>query len=537
MHKFLSADKKVPVIFIIMFSLFLWGSQYVLRDLWEPDEARYTYVAKEMYETNNWSIPQRNGEFYAHKPPLMFWLIHASAQLTGGKFNGLSGRLPTLLGAILSFWALSRLAAAWYDNKTAWRAFFILSTSSLFWQKGGMGQIDMLLLGLTLSALHYLFESEKTDSPTGRITAFSLMGCAILAKGPVGLIVPCGIYVTANCLAGEKKKVLKKYWLWGIPLALLWPALWLLLAYLDGAPKEYFDELLFKQNVGRFKGEFGGHVKPFYYYLKYLVIDFLPWTLFIPAATALLIKEKNLRKQTLKLTGWILFVIIFFSISSSKRNLYIFSVYPAASILLASVMPRMKDLPQKWIKGAVYPLLILFLLMALGGAAALYFISLPASYTVFIPNLMIFFLGSVLLFLLFRRNGLTQKWFHLLIGIMIISELCVGSIVFPAFNKHKTPVALAEAVKKNVPETNRLLLYKMNGEILALYSDRQGKRIDDIQDLLKEMDQSIRGVVVFSKGKWDRLKETLKNRGTTHGFQMGHKKMVWLEYVKKSANQ
>ena len=75
-------NKGVPILFIVVFACFSWGGQYTFRHLWEPDEARYTYVAKEMKETNNFWVPQRNGEYYAHKPPLIFLLINAGTLFT-----------------------------------------------------------------------------------------------------------------------------------------------------------------------------------------------------------------------------------------------------------------------------------------------------------------------------------------------------------------------------------------------------------------------------------------------------------------------
>ena len=143
---------RVPLGVIALLALVLWGGQYVRRDLWEPDEARYAYVAREMRETGCWFVPHRNGEIYGHKPPLMFWMINASSVLTGGHITSVSTRLPSLAGAILALWAATALAAAWFGTRAAWRTLFVLMTSYLFWQQGSMGQIDALLCGLQMAA-------------------------------------------------------------------------------------------------------------------------------------------------------------------------------------------------------------------------------------------------------------------------------------------------------------------------------------------------------------------------------------------------
>ena len=43
------------------------------RDLWNPDEARYAVVAREMLERGDLFVPHLNGEVYTQKPPLLFW--------------------------------------------------------------------------------------------------------------------------------------------------------------------------------------------------------------------------------------------------------------------------------------------------------------------------------------------------------------------------------------------------------------------------------------------------------------------------------
>ena len=197
--------KAVPVLLIVLFAMAVWTPQYVLRGFWEPDEPRYTYVAWEMAQSGNYFTPQRNGEFYAHKPPLMFWLIQAATLFTGGEFNGVAGRLPTLLGIILALWAFTRLSAMWFDDRTAWWAMFILSTSFLFWHKAGTGQIDMLLLGLEMCALYFLFKNDISPDLKYTLGGFSFMGLAFLPRDLWDSLFPVVfIFVVICCPARAK---------------------------------------------------------------------------------------------------------------------------------------------------------------------------------------------------------------------------------------------------------------------------------------------------------------------------------------------
>ena len=47
----------------------------LLRPLMPIDETRYLAVSWEMYQGGSTLVPHLNGALYAHKPPLLFWLI------------------------------------------------------------------------------------------------------------------------------------------------------------------------------------------------------------------------------------------------------------------------------------------------------------------------------------------------------------------------------------------------------------------------------------------------------------------------------
>ena len=531
---FLSVNKPVSFLFILIFSGIIWGGQYTVRHLWEPDEARYTYVAREMNQSGSWLVPMRNGEAYAHKPPLMFWLIKAGTFLTGGEYNGVSGRFPTFLGVLLSLWVISRLCLMWFDPPTAWRTLFILSTSSLFWLKAGTGQIDMLLLGLEMTALYFLFTNEKSPSIWRLIASFCFMGLAVLAKGPVGLIVPVGIYIFASIFSGKSQNLKKRFWVWGIPLALIWPATWLLAAKLSGAPQQYLNELLFAQNVGRLSGEFGGHNKPFYYYLQYLIADFMPWIFFVPVSILILKKDDNSLQKLKMLMGWILFVVVFFSLCSGKRNLYILSVYPAAAMMVGAAWPRFRFQPRKWTNASVYPVLFLMFLAALAGIVVPpllpLFINPPVSGYVLLPAGLVMGAGLFFLIRRYRVSGPDQTWFNMFVAAFILAELSVSMIVFPAFNPMKTPRVLAKEARQYLRPAQKLLLFRTNGEIYALYSNRPGEKIDSIQALLAEMKRQGKGIVVFSKHDRQIIEDYVKTFGDIEEFEMGSKDVCFLKF-------
>jgi 4-amino-4-deoxy-L-arabinose transferase-like glycosyltransferase len=136
-------------------------------------------------------------------------------------------------------------------------------------------------------------------------------------------------------------------WWLGLVVALMAIALWLgplLVIVGQGSPDSlaYVQEILFKQTAGRYANAWE-HREPFWYFIvqvipKYWLPMFfmLPWL--VPAWRKQLIKHDG---RVLVLLGWVILVLLFFSLSSGKRKLYIFPALPALILLVAPLVPWM----------------------------------------------------------------------------------------------------------------------------------------------------------------------------------------------------
>ena len=514
---------------LILLAVVLWGGEYARRGLWEPDEARYAYVAREMRETGQWLVPRRFGEYYAHKPPLMFWLINASSLLTGGEIDGISARLPSLLGAVMTLWAVSQLAFKWVGAAAAWRTVFVLCTSFLFWHEGGMGQIDSLLCGLECMALALLFRGDERPSRGEQAAAYVFMGLAILAKGPVGLIVPLGSYAAARLAAGERAALRGGHWLWGPVLALSLPAVWLLLVWRAGAPAGYFHEVLFSQTVERAGGALG-HAKPPTYFLGYLPLDFLPWTVFIPAALLAAWRDGELKRVGRRLLGWIAFPVLFFSLIASKRNLYILLAYPALAMLVAAAWPAMARLSPRWqrVSGVIFGALLL--LVGTAGLAAGFHPQWPGDARVTWPTAAILLAGAAAITRMVLHEGLSRRVLMMAVVTMACAQITAANLILPALDSVKTPHRLAVAARDMLPPGQPLLLFRLQGEILALYSEHPGDRMDSLEELLATIRRRDRGIVVMRQRDWPDVRDRLASLRGPFAFQMGGKELLWLEF-------
>jgi len=525
---------------IALLASILWGTEFRQRDLWEPDEARYAYVSREMRQDGHWLVPHRHGEYYAHKPPLIFWLNNAFATLNGGEINRVTTRLPSLLGAILSLWATGQIAALLFGGAAGWLAPMLLAVSSLFWVVNGMGQIDGLLCGLEMLAFWLLL---STPSPRGaghlRIAgAYLAMGLAVLAKGPVGLIIPLGAWSAFSLFAGQRQRLRDWHLLWGPLLAMLPITLWLgTIIYCKAAPEGYLDELLFTQNVGRATGDFAtGHLKPFWYFIAYFIADFLPWTLLLPASL-LALKVDATRHALLRgVLAWLLFVILFFSLSATKRNLYVLMAYPAAAILLAAGWERITSLPDRFRQVSQWLLAGVFLLLGLGLTLAAPVIritgmAVPIETGWLIPGGMVLTLTAAMLLRPALKAAQPCHWLATAAAGFALTLWLMALLVYPALNPLKAPYELVEKARQYLPAGQDLLLYRINGEIQALYCRARGRRVDTPDELAEAMRSQQHGLIALHKRDWKAIEGIPAiAEGIRGEYRVGGKTLIWVAF-------
>lgn len=538
--------RRPPVWALILLSVLLWLGQYWLRGLWAPDEARYAYVARELRETGEWLVMHVNGELYPDKPAFLFWLINAASLLTGGAINSVSARLPSLLGMVLTLWAVARLAERWAGTGAAWRAAVITMTSYLVWWEGAWGRIDALLLGFEMAALYHLCVFNDDGRRWRLPAAYALLGLGVFAKGPVAIPVVLGAYVAMSLAAGEGAKLRRWHWVWGLPLSLAPLALWLAAArWLGHGPDDYFGAMFGVKFIGRV-AKAANHANPIYYYLMHFPAEFMPWTLFLPAAYVAL-GPGVLRRRLL---AWGLFVLAMFSLFSGKRQMYILAVYPAAAVFVAAAWPRFGELRGRWaaVTGATATGFIgLVGVAATAGAVALPLVpegsalglKLAKAFEglaagglswrlalVGIPMLA----ALVWLVRTMGRESLSRRWFAgfatTVFGLLVLA----GMAVLPALNPVKTPLTLVPEARQRLAPGQPIHLYRMQLAIVPLHVERPGRELHDADAVEAVLGRDRSGLVVFAADDWCDLAARFGGRLLAHPFRIGGKRLVWAEF-------
>lgn len=310
-----------------------------------PDEPRYTEIAREMSDTGNWITPRLAGIHWFEKPALTYWLVAAGFQVLGVSES--AARLPIALfssfGVFLLFWFGQRLRSARFGYLSA----MVLASSGIWIGFSRAATFDLpLAVSLAIALLaFYLWFHERKDW-CWYACCFG-MGLAMLAKGLVGIVLPGAIIGLFLLLTRTLVEFLKrpKLLLIGAGIFLLTIATWYLPMFLRHG-QEFWQEFFVAHHFQRFLTNKFKHPQPFYFFTVVAILGCFPWSLFFLAEIGSTIKRwrevltQPERRLSLFLWLWIVVIVGFFSISTSKLTGYILPVFPAIALLIGEKLER-----------------------------------------------------------------------------------------------------------------------------------------------------------------------------------------------------
>jgi 4-amino-4-deoxy-L-arabinose transferase-like glycosyltransferase len=446
------------------------------RDLWEPDETRYAVIAREMRETGNWILPHLNGEVYAEKPPLSFWLVNLSTFFLGEN-NALANRLPSALAGWVALFVLFLIGERLFSLRAGFLSAMALATCILFPHLSRWMMLDSLFTLFFLLTLFFFYLGYEKEDRRRKyyLMAGLFAGLAILTKGPAAyLTLPIFLI-----FAGLQRNV-KKFWrrdlLLGVLLSVMVVLIWWIPACWVGG-RDYMDWILFKQAVGTYvEGGRHFHAEPFYFYLIRFPAEFFPWVVFLPTAFFLGLRKKfGRRKEFLFLSIWFIFIFLFFSLSKGKKDNYLLPLYPAAALMVGVLWDHGLQ-SEEGKRGFVSGLLLLSLLFLT--AAVLFLSKIPQRFypplTDYHPTtvsvLSYLLVGSLLALFFFIKK---KRWASF-ITLMTAFALLHLHLFFllPKFDPQRSARAFSEKILKRMEAGDELKTYSLKSNGLLYYTKR-----------------------------------------------------------------
>ena len=324
----------MAALFLLLTMLATW------RPLAVPDEGRYGEIGRWMLHSGDWLIPRLNGIPFFHKPPLLYWLEAAAMAALG--VHVWVVRLVPALHAGLMLLAMYLSIRRFATETIARRAVWMFGTSLSFLLAGQYVNHDMLVaawIGVAIWCFALAF--LHGERPHAALARWGFAACAlgVLSKGLIGLALPGLVLLVWLVWTRQLKKVLYLPWVSGLAVfgALAAPWFWLAERQHPGM----LDYLFGTQQVARFSATTFNNGQPWWFYGLCLLVLLFPWSFF--ALNQALVQARRMQPATDSIASpwlslcwiWLLAVIGFFSIPSSKIIGYALPVMPPLALLAA----------------------------------------------------------------------------------------------------------------------------------------------------------------------------------------------------------
>lgn len=482
--------------------------------LFDLDEPRYAEAAREMLENGNWITPYFNYELRFDKPVFFYWLIALAYKVFG--VSEFAARFFSACTASLTVASIFLFGKHWISRQYGFWAALILSTSILFAGIARMSITDMTLTCfMTLTTL-CLFMAAHHNLKWW-LAAGAIAGLGILTKGPVAIVVPGAIFVLYTLLIGQFKRCLLNHWLpLAIALCLAIALPWYVLAYQQNG--QIFLDALLLHNVTRYSDVVSGHKQPPYFYVLVLLVGFLPWTAYLPAAIRLIWQRAKQHAERVKQTDfpylvplfgtvWAVFIFAFFTAGNTKLLTYILPMFPGLALLMGETwrnqiaVTTQNQQPLGW-KWFTLPAWALVVITAIGG---LFFITnmdklLPREAAGIEANqynliaVSALFIGNTLTAWMLSRKNAAQALLAQALTMALVLIIAMQGII-PNVSK-ATQGVMMDYLKQTGQRP--LMLYEIQRPSLTFYGKRRVPRFveEDQPELVQELNKNKQTYVI-----------------------------------------
>ena len=168
--------------------------------LFDEDEAIHATCAREMLEQDQWVVPSFNGQMFPDKPPLMFWMMMVAYKLFGT--TEFAARFPSAVLGVATVLATYALGKRLFSAGAGFWAGLILASTIIFTVSARAATVDSALTFLTTAAMICFVrgQEEKETRWISFVLAYACLGVAVLAKGPVGVVLPGAVFCVFLCV-------------------------------------------------------------------------------------------------------------------------------------------------------------------------------------------------------------------------------------------------------------------------------------------------------------------------------------------------
>ncbi len=300
----------------------------------ETSDARYAEIAREMYTSGDYLHPNLLDIHHYHKPPLTYQITALGYKIFG--INPFGARFFLQISLLVQMLLVYKICFLLFlEKRTAFLSSIAYFTMPLALVSSRNLTTDSFLTTFAMLSIFSWIKYRKQGKLPYLYIFYMALSLGFLTKGPVIFIVPF-VFVMAYNFVERPKHRFNVHHILALILFLTISLSWYL--YLIYYNNEFFSYFIGKQTVDRFSKNVFNRTEPFWYFIVIAPLLGLPWLPVLPYLIKLNKNRFKVRSHHFVLLVSFLIPLIFFSISSSKRPMYILPFYFVIAILLTQLI-------------------------------------------------------------------------------------------------------------------------------------------------------------------------------------------------------
>ena len=497
--------------------------------IWDANEAFYVETPREMIERGNYVSPTFNYVPRLNKPVLSYWIVAGFYHVFG--VSVAVQRLPIAIGAVVlvaTAFLLGRAATPSRLPMAARTAAGLIAATGLALSPRLVMFGRRIFIDIYVSmfmALTLLFFALAERYPERRRRFLVLMyvsvGLGVLTKGPVAAALPGLVLAVYLIVHGELRRTREMLVPVGIAivLAIVVPYYAALYRQEGWGPIWTF---VMGENVSRYTEGLGVDAErgPFFY-LPVLFSDSFPISAFLVAAAIAWVAERRSRADAPQAAAdparrirtllwlWIAVIVLFFSLSAAKQDLYIFPIVPAVAALGGITIAG-----ALWIDGTTRAGSAVrvttgatgLLLAALGGGL---FYAFQRAATVYVLDGVATVGAAVVAGGIAAAALVAGRRVGAALSTLAVAFLALNWVfvlrVLPSFEAYKPVPAFARALEERAAPGDIVATYRVPLPSLVYYTRRHVEDYGELGQLRDAMESDRPAFVVMSRPNYELL--------------------------------
>ncbi|MBX7165080.1 MAG: glycosyltransferase family 39 protein [Pirellulales bacterium] len=505
--------------------------------LFDEDEPKNAACGQEMLARGDWIVPMFNGELRTDKPVLLYWLMLLAYHGLG--VNEFAARFWSALLSLATVLLVGHLGRTLFSERAGFWAGLAMASCLMFDVVARAATPDATLiccmtLGMTLyvravgdwraAAVGGAADLLAQFTPRSRaawIAVYSAWALAVLAKGPVGIVLPVGILGLFLLLLTRPEPLPRGPGWWALvrwlaveiartvaparvvraalslrPLiclaALAVVALPWYVAVGTATEGDWLVGFLGKHNAERFLNSLENHRGPIVYYVVAILAGFFPWSVFLTpslaSATRRLRAAEADRPAYLFVVAWAGLWIGFFSLAATKLPNYVLPSYPALALLVGAFVDRFIAAPQQFSRRLVHPSLVTVAAVGVAlcvGLAIAMSVLQPGDVVVALVGLVPLVGGS--LCLVCYGRGQFERAMHVFAATAVVLCALAFGWVAPRISRQQNAQPLIAAARDALGPDAQVAAYEYFVPSLVFYAGRPVAKLQrpaDVQQFL-----------------------------------------------------